>query len=1497
MGLSVGQKAARRATAANAPEPPSTWGEGRGEGKPDSGNTGEASYSHGPENLGLARGPVGQRVGRARGGTRLAAVFALALLPGIAALASTPLTWGKYTHRLSTGLFETHDMVAPVGLTDVIEVSCGLQHAAFLTADGQVRVVGEWTWNQTNVPVSVSNVAQIAAGDFHTLARLRDGTVRAWGATFNNQCQVPASATNSAFVAAGGFHSLSLSASGLITGWGDNRNGQSVPPAGLTNVVALAAGEFHTLALRGDGRVVAWGSNTGGQTNVPANLSNVVAIAAGGGFSLALRSDGTLVGWGTNNGGQLNFPPGLNGIARIAAGERHVAVLRTNGQVLAWGNNTGGQTTVPAAAAGSSAIGAGGLHSAAIVGGVAPRFLDTPVSLHLLPGESGALAGSAVGSQPLSYQWRLEGTNLPGATQARLTLTNAGARHAGTYTLVASNPWGAATANATVFVAGTPPAILEAPVDLSGVVGTAVALEVVGTGTPPLRYQWTYNGSDLAGATSSRLLLPSLTYGQAGTYGVRVGNDYGSVTSAPVSLVVEAVGSPPQITGQPTNTSVIIAEPVTLTAQSLGSSPLAWQWYHNGLAKPGATRRQYRLDAVAAGDAGGYHVRVTNHYGAHTSQVAVLTTVGLPPTVTTQPQSLSTAVGSKVTLVVVATGTLPLLYQWQRHGTSLPGATASTLTLANAQTHHSGPYQVLVRNDYGAVTSDVATVLIEQPNPPVIITQPVGQTNYVGDCFSIGVVAGGEAPLSYQWRQNGFEVPGATSSSMTFCPARTNQSGGYQVRVTNRWGAAQSVVASILVTYPPVAPEIVTQPGYATNLLGATAVISPDVTGTAPLSYQWRKDDVPLVNGARISGANAARLQVANFGPADIGFYQLRVTNAAGWVASEASYQALAPTNGSQGMLLVDDNTTQGSWKGVYGSAGYVVIGNRTNLPPGVSMITGNTTNGLWALNTSVPQALSKATSDNPNERIAANWIHPTTFWVDLVLDRPYELAVYCLDWNNVGARQRIEILPAATGTPLASGVVSNFAQGKYLRFQVAGAVRVKVTSVSLAGAMISGLFLDGIGAPIITSQPVSQTHAVGGTAEFNVGGSGAAPLSYHWRHNGAVVAGATTARLVLPNLTPAQAGAYQAVLSNSLGSVTSQVATLTVEAFPPTITQQPQSATAVRDSTLTVSAEVSGTAPIALAWFKDGVEIPGANEVSLELADVELADAGDYWLVASNAYGSVTSAVAHIEVVVAAAILVGPQSVTVETGGPIVLHAQVEGTAPMSLTWLHDGEVMPGATEDTLVIAGAALADAGAYVLVVSNAWGYATSAPAVVTVNLAPNVPPVAVDDTLVLPGSGPRIIAVAELLANDFDPEGGTVSLRSVTPLGQRGGTVEWSDETITFTPAAPEHLWDSFGYEIGDDRGDTASATVWLRFEAESNGSIAEISGVVMGDDGLELTVTFVGLPHTTYRVEAGESASGPWTVVATVTADGEGVFRYTDTSVGSRASRYYRTVGP
>src|SRR5439155_7971592 len=130
----------------------------------------------------------------------------------------------------------------------------------------------------------------------------------------------------------------------------------------------------------------------------------------------------------------------------------------------------------------------------------------------------------------------------------------------------------------------------------------------------------------------------------------------------------------------------------------------------------------------------------------------------------------------------------------------------------------------------------------------------------------------------------------------------------------------------------------------------------------------------------------------------------------------------------------------------------------------------------------------------------------------------------------------------------------------------------------------------------------VSQTVTAGQTASFSVTATGTAPLSYQWQRGGVPISGATLASYTTPPTTSADDSAqFTVVVSNTAGSVTSSVATLTVTPAPvaPTITTQPASQTVTAGQTAAFSVTAVGTAPLSYQWQRAGAPVSGARVAS----------------------------------------------------------------------------------------------------------------------------------------------------------------------------------------------------------------------------------------------------------------------------------------------------------
>ncbi len=184
-----------------------------------------------------------------------------------------------------------------------------------------------------------------------------------------------------------------------------------------------------------------------------------------------------------------------------------------------------------------------------------------------------------------------------------------------------------------------------------------------------------------------------------------------------------------------------------------------------------------------------------------------------------------------------------------------------TFTLANVTTNNAGNYTVMISNAWGSVTSGVATLTVE--TPAAITAQPQSLTVTNGSLASFSVSISGASPLVCQWRKNqvnlvdGGNLSGSATTNLILSIVTTNDAGSYTVIISNAFGSVTSSVATLAVVFPPA---ISSQPQSLTVTNGTPAGFSVAVSGTAPLIYQWQKNQANLTDDGDISGSVTTNL-------------------------------------------------------------------------------------------------------------------------------------------------------------------------------------------------------------------------------------------------------------------------------------------------------------------------------------------------------------------------------------------------------------------------------------------------------------------------------------------------------------------------------------------------------------------------------------------------------------------------------------------------------------
>jgi hypothetical protein len=284
-------------------------------------------------------------------------------------------------------------------------------------------------------------------------------------------------------------------------------------------------------------------------------------------------------------------------------------------------------------------------------------------------------------------------------------------------------------------------------------------------------------------------------------------------TNAEPPQVLEDAGA---VNTDPASITVNAGAPATFDPISIGSTPLAYQWYSNNVAVAGATSSLLSFTATGSANNSTYYVIVTNNFGSTTSQVATLTVIS-QLLINSAPMSITRNVGSYAAFHVTASGTAPLAYKWSVStdgGTTfnpIAGATSETLWLSNVQlAQNNNEYSVLVTGP--GVSSNVAPATLTVQTRPV----SVPLTGY-------GAIIAADKPVAF-WQLN------EPNGSSTALDAVGSFNGTYTFAVTN----SVTDTSSILFGQTGGVPD---DTNTAVGLVGATPGIGSGSGGTIQIPW------------------------------------------------------------------------------------------------------------------------------------------------------------------------------------------------------------------------------------------------------------------------------------------------------------------------------------------------------------------------------------------------------------------------------------------------------------------------------------------------------------------------------------------------------------------------------------------------------------------------------------------------------------------------------------
>ena len=597
-----------------------------------------------------------------------------------------------------------------------------------------------------------------------------------------------------------------------------------------------------------------------------------------------------------------------------------------------------------------------------------PGLLSQPQGQTLAAGATVTLATLASGNPPPVYQWQVNTIDIPNATNRILAITNAQPTQSGNYSVRVSNPTGL-TNSTPALVTIYSPVCFPPPTSLAGWwAGEGNTLDSAGT--------------NHAGPFNIPTYSPGIV-GQAFKFN---GQQYLLILNRPplnptTNLTLEAWVNPTLPDSAPiikkggegaspahgyslefTNNGVALGIYLTNGWIYSANAPIPLnQWSHvagtydgahltiyvngapvgnpvpaSGLIIPSGNQLHISHDPAASSRIFTGLIDEPSVYGSALSAMDIQSiylavyagkcAVPVVPSIYLYPTNRQALAGSTTIFSVLPGGSQPLHYQWQFNGLDLsatanPSATNSALVLSGITGSQAGGYSVIVSNDLGMATSAVATLTVLFP--PSITLQPVNESVIPGCSLLLNSTAAGTAPLTYQWRKDGTNLPFQTNATLPLLNIQTADFASYTMVATNIYGRATSDVAKVALDHPPVAGSTIVQryPRGALKINTSTILENSADADGDPLSVTLLGASSLAGGAISLSGSNIIYLPPTGYTNADAFQYLLSDGHCGGTTVGEILVLVNPDTNPASRVVvaLAPDGSAQVRFEGIPG--------------------------------------------------------------------------------------------------------------------------------------------------------------------------------------------------------------------------------------------------------------------------------------------------------------------------------------------------------------------------------------------------------------------------------------------------------------------------------------------------------------------------------------------------------------------------------------------------
>jgi hypothetical protein len=456
-----------------------------------------------------------------------------------------------------------------------------------------------------------------------------------------------------------------------------------------------------------------------------------------------------------------------------------------------------------------------------------PEITVQPTNQTVVVGGTATFTVMAGGTPPLSYQWNFNGTNISGATNTLLTLTNVQSSQAGNYAVLVTNILDSVLSSNAVLTANSPPPCVPAP---SGLVGW---------------WPGEGNANDVTGNNNGTLVNDvGFAPGEAGqAFSFDGVNSYVSIPDSPLldslttSITVEAWIKVNQLTVNSDWVGIVTKGNSSWRLQATSEANTVT------FSVNGASPNQDLTGGQNVND-GQWHYVAGVYDGANMSlYVDGTLDVSQPATGSIAQTSDPLCIAANAQAYVLSCSCIE------------PGYFFNGL-IDEVSIYNRALAAQEIQAIYNAGISGKCPL-----GAPGIIFQPTNQTVALGGTAFFNVAAGGAGPLSYQWNFNGTNIDGETNTVLTLTDVQLNQAGNYTVLVTNTFGSVLSSNAVLTIAPDHFAWDLIPSPRFVNTPFAVTIRaqdpsngIFTNFTGTAILSSTTGETITPSVSGNFVQG-------------------------------------------------------------------------------------------------------------------------------------------------------------------------------------------------------------------------------------------------------------------------------------------------------------------------------------------------------------------------------------------------------------------------------------------------------------------------------------------------------------------------------------------------------------------------------------------------------------------------------------------------------------------